>query len=136
MWNPSLGVFEDFRFFPIVSVKILQGIVLHREKISVVFRFSVCFNSSIAFTSSLFGLIPVSSISCPSRLVLFRKSSDFLSLARYPAFSNFFSTSNYFLCSLRSPRVTTVVTPCHAGVEYSNVRSIFSWKIVGMSARP
>ena len=94
------------------------------------FWLSGCFNSSIAFTFSLFGLIPVSSISWPSHLVLFKKNSDFLSLARYPAFFNFPNISNnLFSCSFWSPRVTTIMSSSYAGVEYTSVRSIFSWNI-------
>ena len=52
--------------------------------------FSGGFNRSIASTFSSFGLIPFSSIPCPNLFVWFMKNSDFLLLARYPAFSNLF----------------------------------------------
>ena len=95
------------------------------------------FSFCMASTFSSFGFIPFSSISYPSHLVCFRKNSDFLLLARYPAFSSLDRTSNsFFSCSCLFPRVTTMMSSSHAGVLYSNVRSIFSWKIVGISTSP
>ena len=84
------------------------------------------FNFCIASTFSSFGFIPFSSISCPSHFVCFKKNSDFLLLARYPVFSSLDSTSNnFFSCSCLFPRVNTIMSSSHAGVLYSNVRSIF-----------
>ena len=101
------------------------------------FVFSGGFNLSLASTFSSFGFIPFSFISCPSHFVSFKKNSDFFLLARNPAFSNLSRTLNsFFSWSCLLPRVTMIMSSNHAGVQYSSVRSIFSWKIVGMSARP
>ena len=94
----------------------------------------------MASTFSSFGFIPFSSISCPSHLVCFRKNSDFLLLARYPAFSSLDRTSNsFFSCCCLFPRVTTMMSSSHAGVLYSNVRLIFFLEDcgdIGKSVKP
>ena len=92
----------------------------------VSFDFSVGFNSKIASTFSSCDVIPFSSISCPSYFVSFKKNSGFVLNARYPAFSSLSRTSkSFFSCSCLFPRATTVVSSNHAGVQYSNVLSIF-----------
>ena len=91
------------------------------------FVFSSAFNFSMASTFSSFGLIPFSSISCPSHFVRFMKNSDFLLLAQYPDFSSFFRISNnFFPWSCLFPRVTTIMSSSQAVVKYSSVRSFFS----------
>ena len=133
----SLIVFSVGLSVTKVSVEILPNLVSPRGMISVFFVFFGGFKFSIASTFSSIGLIPFSFISCPSHFVWFKKNSDFLLLARYPAFSSLFNISNSFLSwSCLLPRVTTIMSSSHAGVLYSSVWSIFSWNVVGLSARP
>ena len=54
---------------------------------------------------------------------------DFLLLARYPAFSNFFQYIEFFFSySVRFPLVNTIMSSSQAGVEYSRVRSILKYR--------
>ena len=83
----------------------------------------------MAFTFSSISVIPFSSISCPSPLILFRRTSEFFSLTLYPAFSNLLMTSSsVFWCSSLFHRVTNIIS--------SNHGAIFAWENVGISAGP
>ena len=53
------------------------------------------------------------------------------------SFSSLVRTSiNSILCSSFDPLVTTMMSSNHAGCLLSSVWSIFSWKTVGISAKP
>ena len=77
------------------------------------FAVSWLVRSSIAFTLSLFGFNPFSLISCPSHFILLWKNSDFFSLARYSAFSNFLHHFKQFRFefSFISPRYHSYIDP-------------------------
>ena len=77
------------------------------------------FSFNMASLLSSFGLIPFSSISCPSHLFRFKKNSNFLLLALYLAFSSLFKMSNsFFSSSCLFSRVTTILSSSQAGVQY------------------
>ena len=84
----SLSVFSDS------FDKNLLGTGSHRGMILVLLFYEVTSVSILLplFLRSVF--IPFSSISCPNHFVRFMKNFDFLLLARYPAFSSLFRTSN------------------------------------------
>ena len=82
------------------------------------FWFAECFRSNIAFnflrTSSRQFHVPALSF-------YFERIQNFFSLALYPAFSSFPSTSNSFLCYSLSPRVTTIISFNKTDVQCSSV---------------
>ena len=135
MVNSFYVIFSVCPFFPKVSVGILLNIVLRREKISVLLYCSV---------TSAFVWLRLSLHSVLFRSRRFHVPAIWSALGRIRIF--FYlpdirlfqdrTSNSFFSCSCLFPRVTTMMSSSHAGVVYSNVRSIFSWKIVGISASP
>ena len=128
-------VFSVGPSFPTVSVRILQGIVLHREMISILLYCSV---------TSTFVLLRLSLRSASFRFHRFRVPTILFVLGTILISFNLLGTrfflsldntsNSFFSCSCLFPRVTTLMSSSHAGVLYSSVRSFFSEKIVRMSA--
>ena len=98
------------------------------------FVFSVGFSFNMASSFSSFGLIPFSSISCPSHFVQFIKNSDFLLLALYPTFSSVYkimSNKSFrgLVCLRGLPRLCSLAKPMYS-------IQVFSRFFLGISESP
>ena len=106
-----------------------------RRKCLSSFSLFGCFNCFIAGYLSCSGRIPAWLILRPIHSIFVLKKLDLVSLRLYPAYSSYVRTSiSAFMCSFFEPFVTAMISSNQAECLFSNVWSIVSGKIVGISA--
>ena len=123
---------------------ILTSFELPSERFSILLSFFGSFNSCVALSfefilqqSNTVLSIPYTSILCPTHSISDFKKFGFVFAQSIPFVSSFVNTSiSSRLCCSFVPLVTTNMSSNHSGCLFSSVWSIFSWNMVGMSAKP